>query len=487
MNHRFHNVSVATLTTLLISAPALAHAQLVISEIMYDLEVGSDTGREWIEIFNAGTEPVAVPEWRLFEGTTNHTLTAYTGGETLAAGSYAVIADNPGKFLEDNPGYPGILFDSAFSLNNTGEVLTLRCCLTGQGGSELTDQDSVTYSADWGAKGDGKTLERDTVSGSTFTPGLPTPGKGVLEGGSLPDVVLPAQDEEETDDTQEAEDPVPQTPFKIPDPGVFMYGGDDRTVLVGADVPFSGQALSKDGKPISTYGYSWNFGDGGTVEGQHVTHRWTYPGTYVVALTSPQDGSQPDFIRVVAEPASLTITRLPDGGLAVTNKTKREVNLSQWQLSMGNKTFRIPEHTIVAKGATVSFPHTTTGLNFIADDAALLYPNGERAAKLAQPTPAVATPAATPVIEEVAMVAEEPETEIDEETKVPAAENSGIEGVIVVPDIETREQAAAAVVSVKGAWHWWYALFGILVLAAAGGIVYIRRSQRDEWDITEEI
>jgi len=142
------------------------HAQVIISEIMYDLSEGSDTDREWIEVYNEG-EAVDFTEWKLVEGTTNHSLTAL-GASELQSGAYAVIVDNVDKFKADWPSYTGLLFDSSFSLNNSGEKLGLRCCK-----KELSDKDSITFSSDMGASGDGASLSR---SGATFVPTDPTPG-----------------------------------------------------------------------------------------------------------------------------------------------------------------------------------------------------------------------------------------------------------------------------------------------------------------------
>ena len=43
------------LAAFLFIVPQWAAAQVVISEIMYDLEIGSDSGREWIKLFNPGS------------------------------------------------------------------------------------------------------------------------------------------------------------------------------------------------------------------------------------------------------------------------------------------------------------------------------------------------------------------------------------------------------------------------------------------------
>ena len=55
---------------------SLARAEVVINEIMYDLE-GTDTGREWIEIYNNSNSSVDLSSYKLFEADTNHELTIF--------------------------------------------------------------------------------------------------------------------------------------------------------------------------------------------------------------------------------------------------------------------------------------------------------------------------------------------------------------------------------------------------------------------------
>ncbi len=116
---------------------------------MYDVP-GADTGREWIEIQNTGSTAVTVSGWKLFEGGVNHKILAVKNS-TLAPGAYGVIADTPEKFSADWPGFSGTLFESSFSLKNTGESLVVR-------DASSTDIASITYDPGLGAGGDGNTL-----------------------------------------------------------------------------------------------------------------------------------------------------------------------------------------------------------------------------------------------------------------------------------------------------------------------------------------
>lgn len=145
--------------------------QVVITEIMYDLAGGSDSGREWIEVFNAGSAGVTLRNYKLVENGSNHKI---TGSGVLAPGAYAVIADNPAKFKTDYPAHAGFVFDSAFSLNNEGESIAI---VDGSGSTV----DAVSYTQA-GGNGSGDSLQRNP-SGVQFAAGIPTPGVGIPASG----------------------------------------------------------------------------------------------------------------------------------------------------------------------------------------------------------------------------------------------------------------------------------------------------------------
>ncbi|HEY4522670.1 MAG TPA: PKD domain-containing protein, partial [Candidatus Paceibacterota bacterium] len=389
------------LAAFLFFVPQWAVAQVVISEIMYDLETGSDSGREWIEVFNASSS-VTFIEWKLFENGSNHTIAAHTGGEMLASGAYAVIADNPVKFLEDWPSYSGLLFDSAFSLSNTGETLVMRCC-----GSELVDKDSVTYASETGAAGDGKSLHRTSVSASSLIPTTPTPGTGTLTTEVSDDTeeeTNDTEDEEIEDTTEEVATSTPNTstpaPYQSsyvapPMPVLFADGGDDRTVIVGADTDFWGRAYDRRQEFVEKVRFSWNFGDGTVAEGQHVLHRFEFPGRYAVVLSIALDrAAVSDRMVVTAEPARLAFSVFPDSSIVLENRADKDLNLSRWSIKSFGKTFILPEDTILLAGASLRVAQQTHGLT-VGPNAELLYPNGLLALKSGESTTPAAVQAAT--------------------------------------------------------------------------------------------
>ena len=147
-----------------ISNQQQASTEIRITEIMYDL-VGSDSGREWVEIFNAGSSAVNLEGWKFYEDNTNHSLNLIRGSVNLEAGGYAIIVDDSNKFLQDWPQYTGALFDSSFSLSNSGETIAIK------NGDTVIDE--VNYNSSQGANGDGNSLQ---LINNQWLPTAPTPG-----------------------------------------------------------------------------------------------------------------------------------------------------------------------------------------------------------------------------------------------------------------------------------------------------------------------
>ncbi len=81
---------------------------------------------EWLEIYNKGFDPIDLTDWKFYENETNHGLTEFQGDLIIEAQEYAIIADVPENFLEDNPDFNGTIIDSAWSsLKEAGEEIAL--------------------------------------------------------------------------------------------------------------------------------------------------------------------------------------------------------------------------------------------------------------------------------------------------------------------------------------------------------------------------
>ena len=193
-------------------------SSIQITEIMYDLE-GKDTGYEWIEIYNDATD-VDICLYRLFEADTNH----YIKGDNcnFHTGEYLVVADRP-----ENLNLDCTVMDSAFSLSNTGE----RLCIVDTDKVELF---CVEYLSDWGASGDGSSLQ---LVDEEWCAGAPTPGEQNLCGESA----------EQVEVILEPEDPINYEPEVKDLPDKSTVGGADEVSGGGSS---GGTAQSAEPDPV---------------------------------------------------------------------------------------------------------------------------------------------------------------------------------------------------------------------------------------------
>lgn len=355
--------SLTVFVLFLLISPIPVLAKVFISEIMYDLD-GSDSKREWVEIFNSGNDAVSLSGWRFYENSSNHKLTLIQGDESIASGGYAVITNNAEKFLLDWPKFSGTIFDSSFSLSNSGEQLIVR-------DSELMDIDSVIYSSEQGANGDGNSLY---YTGVKWSSGNPTPGSGSL-------IVSTNSTSQKTNQVDNSPSPNKGSNSFV-EKKIFaqIINSDkyDRVVTVGADSLFKGRAVGLSGDVISGARYAWSFGDGGRKEGKSILYHYRYPGKYIVVLdVSSGEYSATDRILVSALPAQVLVTNVTKNKIEILNQSNLEIDFSWWVLKVGDNSFTIPKNTIVLPKQSVTFSSEVTKLSpEKISDVLFLYPNG---------------------------------------------------------------------------------------------------------------
>ena len=136
----------------LASSAQAAETDLLVSEIMYDVS-GADSGHEWLEFYNSGTESLtASSTWRFFDGS-NHSLNLFYGSSSVAGNEFFILADNAENFLADYPNFSGTVFDTVMSLPNSSSNLALSF------DSGLSYPVLVNYDSSWGGV-DGLSLEK---------------------------------------------------------------------------------------------------------------------------------------------------------------------------------------------------------------------------------------------------------------------------------------------------------------------------------------
>ncbi len=470
----------ALVILIFVCVPLTASAKVVVSEFMYDA-LDTDTDKEYVELFNDGTNPVDLTKWKINDGS-NHTLNVPpknggTGSITIPAQGYVVLVNDASVFVGANPSISVSIIDTVLSLGNTSGVIQV---LNESGIVE----DSVTYAKANGAAGTGDTLH---WNGSAYVPGAPTPG-GAFAGGTV------AEPEKETTTTSQTSSPQntasspPVSSFVAPiTPSIFAYAGKDRDVIAGADVVFEGSAYDKHGDAIDATDkvrFLWTFGDGGTAEGVRVTHRYAQPGKYAAVLDIAQVLSAASAqVIVTAHPVSIGVT-IVNGAIVLTNTSGRDLDISGWHLRAGSGTFTLPARTILLRDAAVPFSPDITRVA-ASRDATLLYPNGIEAAHAGDEVIQGEVKTATPSEEAVAETSKRVESEVETEkqhAEVRAPEEKTTEDINVVASTSALVAAAAYT---GGDSTVWQASLGALVLVGAVGTALARRLKKQEWDIEE--
>ncbi|MFA5165736.1 MAG: lamin tail domain-containing protein [Candidatus Paceibacterota bacterium] len=157
---------------------------LRINEIMYDAS-GSDSQKEWIEIYNAGEivnlEACKILDWQS-DKESSHNLYYLSPTSSLGARDFAIILNDkdPSLFLAQYPEFRSLLLRANFSLPNTTQKISLRC-----NDSQASEK---TYLAIEGANGNGDSLQyfEDGWFESLPTPGLPNSKTNILNPTSSP-------------------------------------------------------------------------------------------------------------------------------------------------------------------------------------------------------------------------------------------------------------------------------------------------------------
>ncbi|MFZ2593498.1 MAG: PKD domain-containing protein [Minisyncoccia bacterium] len=330
-----------------------AHAQVALSEIMYAPPT-SDDKHEWVEMCTSA-ESFESKDVKFFESNVAHALTLVRGVTLLSPGTCAVIADDATTFLQDFPNFSGTLFDSSFSLTNSGETLALR---TGAGAT----LDSIAYTDANGAKDDGNSLHR-TATASLF-PGVATPGSevgfavaGVSSGASGDTGTTQANTSTATPIIQfhtVTIEPPPQLTVRVP---------EHLTVHNGTLARFTAEMFNAKGGVVEGI-VRWSFGDGYIDTGKKVAHAYEKEGEYLVYVEGSAESLSDDAqIEVTVVPTVVNITVTESGDVSVHNMTDAPLDLTGSKLVSGYQVYVFPDGTRIARQATTSFPQSLTKLS----------------------------------------------------------------------------------------------------------------------------
>lgn len=335
---------------------------LQITEIHFD-PPGSDTDREWIEVFNGTPSQIDLTEIKFFEANVNHGIDIFNQPNStekgILAGEYAVVVQDIGKFKIDFPGYVGKIFKASFSLSNTGEVLSLK----DKDGNILY---TVTYS--------------ESDKQKIPSPGQPNSGGTVLPTTSNSTTTSTSTSTTTNQNSSNIPDSTPNYFYRSYWPEtekIFVKAGENKVVMQGQNVFFDPKVLDGNKKQINSTGgsiqYKWNFGDGYTSDKKEAQHSYKFIGEFVVNLQVNYNGYVDEdriYIKVVEPKLTVKITEKD-----FENNQKADVveikNENNFELDVGNleiineqnKKFLVPEKSIIMGGRSVYLEPGLTGFS----------------------------------------------------------------------------------------------------------------------------
>ncbi len=108
------------------------HAQVVITEVMYQPTSETRKGYQWIEVVNDGEVAVDVTELQFHVGDRSHVIFEHNKGSSIPSGAVAVIVQHADTFHMLYPDRTQRLFISDFTIPNEKTTIGISATETGQ-------------------------------------------------------------------------------------------------------------------------------------------------------------------------------------------------------------------------------------------------------------------------------------------------------------------------------------------------------------------
>lgn len=348
------------------------HSQQI-SEIMYD-PAGSDTGNEWIEIFNNTTSSIDLTNYKLFESNTNHGISASSlyvnpSGNALSVGEYAIIVDNPVTFLSNHVGFSGKLFDSSFSLINSGEELTLKT-------STLSSVSGVIYISQADANNTGGTLN--------YIDNLWKVYKESPSASSTLEMVINSNTNSGTNNNSSTTNSTTTNSTNTSSSNIitnnyitYTGSGSNRYVLgdlklltareidtvVGAETEFFVKNIDSRNNLVIANVY-WSFGDGSEGIGTSTRHRYQNVGVYNAFIESEVSNSYGvDRIVVKVENPNIEISEVTDNYVEIFNKGDVELNIGRFVIASDQGFYQLSRMFLIEANSKVKVDGRVMGFS----------------------------------------------------------------------------------------------------------------------------
>lgn len=349
----------AHLLILILFIPGVIHASLDISEVMYDPK-GANTNHQWVEVYNSGSDSVSIDatKWRFNDGS-SHYMNSKTSF-SVPANSYFILTGDKNTFLSDYPGFGGVVIDTSMSLDKDGGTVSI-----------LNDGSTVSlfsYDSSMGGAEDGNSLQK---SGSIWIADIPTPGMPYTE-----TIVNNTNNEEQA---VEAANLKSSSDVESASPKVYKISTDilsKSVVIAGVDFMLRQQTTGLQKEIVQNGKLVWSFGDGMSLETSNLStpfpYRYDYPGEYLVTLSYYKDNftNEPDAIdrlsiKVISPSIFISaVGTISDPYIEIENKSSYEINLSDWKIDGGVKSFIFSKGTTILPGKRIKMPSRITGFRF---------------------------------------------------------------------------------------------------------------------------
>lgn len=339
-----------SLASFILLSPAALQAAVTINEVAW-MGSGDSANHEWIELYNDTANTVILDGWTLSDSA--NLSIELTGA--IAGNSYAVLERTSDASA---PGSAFFIYTGA--LANTGTTLSLR---RADGGLE----DQVAGGNDWSnIGGDNTTKETAQYTTSGWITATPTPGAHNETTGT--DTSQNDEEEEEQSSTKTSTNNTAKTKNSTSPSRVLTLPPNTLELSVVAPVEtFVRQNTAFTVEPSgvgetiqNSVTYYWNFGDGNTTTGKEVSHRYEFPGTYLVTVYGSYKRQEyMAKVEITVLPVALSITRNQNGDVQLNNDAPYEIDISGYRL-MGNKgfifapnSFVLPRQSITLAGKNI--------------------------------------------------------------------------------------------------------------------------------------
>ncbi len=344
-----------------------------ISEIMYD-PVGSNTGKSWVEVYNNTSNSINLINYKFFEGNVNHSISIYSsytnpGGNVILPGEYAVIVDNPVTFLSAYSNFSGKLFDSSFSLSQTGDTLSLKT------GSPLTVIFTTNYVSNVNANGTGGSLNYINNSWQVYeqTPGASSTLIFVSNSNDNSTTTTNST----TTSTTTTNNNTGSANSLVSSYAAYTSSGSNRFILgdlkmlvpreintvVGAETEFFVKNIDSKNTIIKANTY-WSFGDGSEGIGSTTTHRYQNVGVYNAFIESEVSNSYGvDRIIVKVENPNIEISDVQDNYVELYNKSDIELNIGRFTIASDQGLYQLSRMFIINPNSKVKVDGRVLGFS----------------------------------------------------------------------------------------------------------------------------